>query len=260
MQLVGDVERGLDHLMQALRSVGPSADTWLMIVRESHLVFASWQVPIGQLRPLVPASLELDLYDGQAWITVEMLQTTLVRFHGLPALPIPINGVEMNVRTYVRCNGQRGIHFLSMDCPGMLGSALMRWFSGLPLFEADVTVALNGDNYHAESTRVADNQTGVRFALSARVMGPPQPLEPGSIDQFLLNQTLLFVAGPTGPVRCGRVDHRPHVVQPIQGIVEINTLVSNLGLTVPVAPTLLHYCPGDDSLAYPTVTVTTAAQ
>ena len=34
------------------------------------LLFAHWVVPVAELQPLIPAELELDTYEGQAWVGV----------------------------------------------------------------------------------------------------------------------------------------------------------------------------------------------
>jgi uncharacterized protein YqjF (DUF2071 family) len=224
-----------------------------MIVRERHLVFASWPVDAAQLRPLVHPRLELDTFDGQPWITVEMLQASLVRLAWLP--PVPVIAVpQVNVRTYVRFAGERGIYFLSLDYPGLFGSTLARAFSRLPLRESAVTVALEGDNYHAESHRVVQHPDPPRFAFSGRLQSGPRSAPSDGIDAFLVNQTTLF-AGSSGPLHRGVVDHRPHALQAIDGTVEINTLVSSLGLALPSEPPRLQYSPGDDSRAWPFVQV-----
>jgi uncharacterized protein YqjF (DUF2071 family) len=70
------------------------------------------------------------------------------------------------------------------------------------------------------------------------------------VDTFLLNQTTLFLGRTRGPLYRALVDHRPHTIQPIQGIVEANTLLSALGLTAPPDPPRLSYSPGDDSRAW----------
>jgi len=246
-----DFEEHLAGVLKLFRHGDPDAEKWAMIVRESHLLFVSWPVPVAQLRPRLPAGLEIDTYQSSGWITIEMLQTSMVRFRGLPSVPVSIEGSEMNVRTYVRCRGERGIHFLSMDCPGLLGTALARWAFKLPLREADVLVRLVGDNYQAESIRIEDEAEPARFAYSGRISGPPAAVAPGSADEFLLNQTILFATDEHGAIYRARVDHRPHVVQPIDGVIEVNTLVSALVLTLPADPPIVRYCPGDDSLAYP---------
>jgi hypothetical protein len=251
MRLIDELAERVGHFLNGLEQQAGAGDDWLMIVRESHLLFVSWPLPAEQVRPLVAPSLELDLYNGQAWITIEMLETAMIRLRHLPAPPLPLTGYEMNVRTYVRCNGERGIHFLSMDCPGYLGTTFAKWRFHLPMHEADVTVSLNGDNYHAESVRSEDNASPPRFAYSGRLMGPPARLAAGTLDAFLLNQTVLFTTDAEGRVFRAVVDHRPHVVQPIAGVIEINTLIAAVGLTVAEdAPSVL-YSPGDDSLAWP---------
>src|SRR6202012_341833 len=40
---------------------------WVLFMRWCELVFASWRVPVETLRPLVPAELEIDTFDGSAW-------------------------------------------------------------------------------------------------------------------------------------------------------------------------------------------------
>src|SRR5690349_19174042 len=43
---------------------------WIMAQTWHNLLFAHWPVPLAALRPLVPAPLEIDTYDGQAWIGI----------------------------------------------------------------------------------------------------------------------------------------------------------------------------------------------
>jgi uncharacterized protein YqjF (DUF2071 family) len=81
-------------------------------------------------------------------------------------------------------------------------------------------------------------------------MGPPARPAAGTLETFLLNQTVLFTTDSDGGVFRAVVDHRPHVVQPIAGVIEINTLVPALGLTVADDATSVLYSPGDDSLAW----------
>lgn len=230
-----------------------SMDNWLMIVRERNLLFLSWPVPVQQLLPVIPSALEIDTFQDRAWITVETLQISTVRFRHLPPLPIPLTGTEANVRTYVRYKGERGIHFLSLDSPGRLSAELSRLFFKLPFHNAEVSVELNGDNYHVESIR--DESPLTSFACSARIMGAPAAVATNSLDEWLLNQDCLFAVAPNGDVYRGYVAHRRHSIQPIEGLVEINRLVSALGIELPPGPPVLTYSPGDDSMAWPIVKV-----
>jgi uncharacterized protein YqjF (DUF2071 family) len=224
---------------------------WLMIVRESDLLFASWPVPPDAIRRLIPPMLDVDTFDGSAWITIETLRLDTVRFRNLPPPPKSIRGVEVNLRTYVRFGETRGVYFMSLDCPGAIGNALNRAVFNLPFRTAEVRLTVNGDNYHVESLRLERAGPAVRFAASARIMGSPKPVDPGSIDEFLLTQTTLFGVDGRGRLFRGDVAHRPRIIQPVDGTIETDSLTAAVGVALPDRPPLLHYSPGDDSLAWP---------
>jgi len=225
--------------------------TWLMIVRESDMLFLSWPMPVTLVRAVVPAPLEIDTCNDTAWVTVEALHIDTVRFRTLPRPPKPIKGVEVNVRTYVRYRSERGVYFLSLDGPGAIVNALNRRLFNLPFHTADVRLTLNGDNYHVESLRLDRGRRAVAFAGSGRITGSPQSVAPASIEEFLLTQTTLFGIDGRGRLFRGEVAHRPRVIQPVEGIVEANTLVAAAGLTLPPTPPLIQFSAGDDSLAWP---------
>lgn len=98
-------------------------------------VFLSWRMQPGTLRPLVPATQEVDLFDGSAWLSVVAFE-----MHGKRSFGIPLAAKrfpELNVRTYVRRKGKPGIRFLSMDTPGRLVGFVGRRM-GLPYRVADL--------------------------------------------------------------------------------------------------------------------------
>jgi uncharacterized protein len=248
----------LDNLIQRVERVlggldshpAKTDDNWLMIVRERYLLFASWPIPVAQLRPVIPSALDIDTFQGTAWVTVETLQLSTAHIRDVPLLT-SLEGTEANVRTYVQYKGERGIHFLSLDSPGALMDALSRHFFKLPFHNAEVSVELNGDNYHVESIRLEDHSSSVSFACSARLTGGPTMVAANSLEEWLLNQTCLFAVDSNGDVYRGYVGHRPHSIQPIEGVIETNTLVSAAGVTLPGTPPVLTYSPGDDSMAWP---------
>ena len=63
---------------------------WLMAQRWDELLFAHWRYPSEILRPLVPASLELDLYQGAAWVSVVPFTMRGVRAHGTPGTALAL--------------------------------------------------------------------------------------------------------------------------------------------------------------------------
>ena len=87
-----------------------SGTPWLFRMRWVDLLFMHWPVPADALRPLIPAGLELDTYDGRAWLGVVPFGMEGVAPRFLPAPPGPGAFPELNVRTYVRRRGRgRGV-------------------------------------------------------------------------------------------------------------------------------------------------------
>jgi uncharacterized protein len=66
------------------------------------LLFVHWPIAADALRPLVPESLELDLFEGTAYVGLVPFTMTGVRPVGLPAVVGLSSFHETNVRTYVR--------------------------------------------------------------------------------------------------------------------------------------------------------------
>ena len=58
---------------------------WVMAMRWHDLMFMHWPIRPEALRPLIPAMLELDTFDGWAWLGVVPFRMTGVRPRYLPA-------------------------------------------------------------------------------------------------------------------------------------------------------------------------------
>src|SRR5438045_1183697 len=106
------------------RSVGKTAHRpwplpsgrWVMGQTWESLVFVHWRIASDELRPFVPGELEIEEFDGSAWVGIVPFRITGLRARGL--LPIPgVSGFnELNVRTCVRAaDGKPGVWFFSLD-------------------------------------------------------------------------------------------------------------------------------------------------
>jgi uncharacterized protein YqjF (DUF2071 family) len=80
--LVNSILQSLEHRPWSLPA-GP----WVMTQRWHDLLFAHWPVPRVALRPHVPARLEIDAFDGQAWLAIVPFRMSCVRLRWTPALP-----------------------------------------------------------------------------------------------------------------------------------------------------------------------------
>src|SRR4030095_17225562 len=82
---------------------------WVMSMTWHDLLFQHWPIPESVLRPLIPPELELETFDGSAWLGVIPFTMT-VRPRGVPRL-LASRFPEVNVRTYVRPQGGAGVWF-----------------------------------------------------------------------------------------------------------------------------------------------------
>ena len=60
---------------------------WIMTQTWRDLLFAHWPIDADLLRPLVPDSFELDLFEREAWLGIVPFQMSNVSLRGIPALP-----------------------------------------------------------------------------------------------------------------------------------------------------------------------------
>ena len=95
-------------------------EPWILKQAWNDLLFAHWPVARDRLRELVPPFVDLDLFDGEAWLTLTPFRLSDLRPRGIPALPWISAFDEINVRTYVTRGGKPGIYFFSLDANSTL--------------------------------------------------------------------------------------------------------------------------------------------
>src|SRR5437868_8915368 len=91
----------LDRLAMRARPPGEA----IMRQNWEDLLFLHWSVAPALLRPLVPEPLEIDTFDGKAWIGITPFRVTGLRVAALPEIPGLNSFEELNVRTYVHYKG-----------------------------------------------------------------------------------------------------------------------------------------------------------
>src|SRR5580704_2964320 len=117
------------------------------------LLFAHWPLPEAAIRPLVPAQLALDTFDGQCWVGVVPFHMTGIHRRGLPPVPGLSRFPELNVRTYVTYGGKAGVYFFSLDAANLLAVYAARAFYHLPYFHATMSSRERAGTIHYASRR-----------------------------------------------------------------------------------------------------------
>ncbi len=205
------------------------------------LLFMHWPMRADQLRSLIPPELEIESYDGSAWIGVVPFRMSGIRAHRLPPIPGTAAFPELNVRTYVRAQGKPGVWFFSLDAANSLAVAAARRFYHLPYFRARMR-AKSGP--HAEiqcdSHRTHRGAPSADFGGRYRPLGGPFQAKQGSLEYFLIERYCLYAAAGDQIFR-GEIDHPPWPLQLAEAEVEVNTMAAASGITVPDSKPLLHF-------------------
>src|SRR5215510_5989399 len=84
-------------LETAHRPIPMPSGPWIMRQKWHDLLFAHWAIAPQKLRPLVPRELELDLYEGDAYVAVAPFWMSGIRGRFAPPLPFLYKFCELNV-------------------------------------------------------------------------------------------------------------------------------------------------------------------
>jgi hypothetical protein len=210
------------------------------------LLFAHWPVSQAQVRPLVPAVFELDLFDSDAWIGVVPFSMTNVTARGLPALPWLSAFPELNVRTYVRVGQKPGVYFFSLDAGRMLAVLAARLLN-LPYFAASMQVARVADIVRYRSRRPGWQ---AEFEARYQPVGPVFHAIRGSLDYFLTERYCLYALDRRGHPYRLEIDHARWPLQLAAAEISRNTMASAAGIVLPPREPLLHFARRQDMVGW----------
>src|SRR6516225_5763311 len=116
----------------------PVAGRPFLTARWTNLVLATYAVPPELLRPRLPLGLDLDLREGQAFVSLVAFDFRDTRVLGVP-WPGYRNFPEINLRFYVRRGDERGVVFLREFVPKRLVAWLARLLYNEPYLAAPMT-------------------------------------------------------------------------------------------------------------------------
>ena len=171
--------------------------------------FVHYAIEPRLLQPTIPY--ELDTKGGLAYVSLVAFTQRRMRpsLGGAVAswLIRPVARHEfLNLRTYVRANGEHGIHFIAEWIPNRLAVLLGPRTYGLPYRLGRLRYAW--DPRRGRLSGRVTSQRGAAFAFEATCAGDFAPAAPGSLDEYLLERYVAFTHR-RGVCRRFQVDHAP---------------------------------------------------
>ncbi len=213
-----------------------------------HLLFENWPVDPAVVDDHLPAWLDPDLFDGDAWLSVVPFTNVAVRPRGLPR-SLGVRLPEINLRTYVTHDGVPSVYFFSLDAQSVASVLGARTFHHLPYYYARISLTGADGRVAFESRR---RHPGARPAVYEATYGPAgesfaAPSDP--LAEFLVERYRFYTEAPDGRHRYTAVSHDPWTLYPAQATVEADTLLRANGFARPDADPVYYYSPGLDVVA-----------
>ncbi len=224
---------------------------WAVRMNWHDLLFVHWPFLPETLRPLLPPGLELDTFDGRAWLGIVPFRMTGIRAHWLPPIPGTSAFPELNVRTYVVADGKPGVWFFSLDATSRLAVEGARRLYHLPYRRARITCTASADGWiYYRSCRSERSFPAAKFVARYRPRESPQITAADSLANWLTARYCLYSADCQGQLWRGEIDHIPWQLEAAEAEIETNTLVAGLGLELPATKPLLHFSRRLDAVAW----------
>jgi uncharacterized protein YqjF (DUF2071 family) len=204
------------------------------------LAYIHWRCDPEVVQGLLPEGLEVDTFDGSAWVGLIPFSMRNIAVPGLPPIPYFGSFPEVNVRTYVRRNGIPGVWFFSLDVNRLAPAFVARATYLLPYCWGRASNVLNNDVLTTEVQRrwPSGAGTSIRVRVGERIATPN--------DQavFLSARWGLYSRGFGSGLRYAPVDHETWILHEATLENLDDTLVVAAGLPVPTGDPHVMFSPG----------------
>jgi uncharacterized protein YqjF (DUF2071 family) len=211
-----------------------------MVQQWQDLAYIHWRYPIEEIQALLPAGIEVDSFDGSAWVGLIPFSMRNIGLPRLPAVPYFGSFPEVNVRTYVRRNGVPGVWFFSLDVNRFLPALVARVSYFLPYCWGKAS------NKRTDTTlETAVRRTWPSRASTSIRVSIGDPIEsPDELSVFLSARWGLYSRGIGEGVRYAPVDHETWPLWTAKLESLNDTLLTAAGLSAPIGDPHVMFSPG----------------
>lgn len=221
---------------------------WLMTQTWNDLLFAHWPVDSEALRTLVPATFELDRFDGATWLGIVPFHMSNVAPRFVRALPWVSAFPELNVRTYVTAGGKPGVFFFSLDAGNALAVGAARALLNLPYYSAAMDVTPDGGAIAYSSRR--QSEPAAEFTARYRGLGDAAfPLR-GTLEYFLTERYCLYAVDHGYQAYRLEIHHPLWSLESAEAEITRNTMADAAGIRLPSMAPRLHFAKRQDMVCW----------
>lgn len=88
-----------------------SSFPWILLQKWEHILFLHYPISPETIKTYLPREVELDTYNGQAWISIVSFTVSRNQFRFFLRVPYTYPMLQINVRTYIKRKGEIGVYF-----------------------------------------------------------------------------------------------------------------------------------------------------
>lgn len=211
---------------------------WVMQQICREVVFLHWPVRDEWLRPFIPLELDIDLYEGEAWIGLVAYVADQTRPRFFPPTPIMRTFRELNVRTYVRHRGCSGVFFFSLDADSALAVKVAGTGGFLPYRHAQMKWVKKGERRLFLSRYSSDDGGARNFRMGYT---PIHGILKTSAFEHWLTERYCLWTQPKKSLWRVDIDHTPWHLQNVHIDIQENSLAAFLPINLEEQKPIAHF-------------------
>ncbi|MBT2637525.1 DUF2071 domain-containing protein [Bacillus sp. ISL-39] len=212
---------------------------WVMTQEWHHTLFVHWPVPAASLREHVPQELEIDTFDGSAWIGIVPFQVKNTRGRFTPSIPGVSSYLEVNVRTYVKYGGRTGVYFFLLDANHLLAVLGAKAVFGLNYKQANISFQ-EKNQFEMISRRVQADGGNAKMELRYIPETQVFSAKPGTLEHWLTERYCLWTKRSSKLVR-GDIHHTKWELQQASAEITQELLIPFINQDLLEQQPLVHY-------------------
>ena len=213
----------IDHIFNDVEHrPWPLADEqWQWRQTWKDLAFVHWEIDESEIRSKIPLQLEIDKYEGKAYIGIVPFRMSGVTKRGYPAPPYFCDFPEINVRTYVMYADKPGVFFFSLDVTSFLAAWFARLFFHLPYYRAKMLVNEIGTSVNYSHSR-QDKVFEATYGSKGKAV-----FEKESFELWLTERYCLYSNDKLGNIFCADVHHQRWSLETAELKIKANTMLND---------------------------------
>ena len=206
-----------------------------------ELAYIHFDYDPAVVQSLLPPGLEVDTWEGRAWVGLIPFSMRGISFPFTPAVPWLGSFPEINVRTYVIRNGVPGVWFFSLDVNRLLPAFVARLTYRLPYCWGRASNTLLTDRLVTEVDRrwpAAEATARIEVSIGETIT------EPTAFEHFLTARWGLYSSAGRERLRYAPVDHPRWELRRASVVHLEETLFAVAGLPAPTGEAHCMYSAG----------------